>query len=77
MNISIFKEAFFIGFATAFLGTLLSFFAMAYTKKSFSFNFNHWNTIIISEFFTGFLLHIFSEYYGLNKWYCYNGNACQ
>jgi len=27
----------------------------------------------ISLFLTGFLVHIFCEYSGINKWYCKNG----
>ena len=72
----LFKEAVAIGFGTALIGTLLSFFAMAYSQKSFNFKFDHWDTVIISEFLTGVLVHYLSEYMGLNKWYCINGNAC-
>lgn len=72
----LFKEAIIIGIGTAIIGTLLSFFAMAYAKNSFSFKFDHWNTVIISNFLSGFILHYLSEYYGFNKWYCKNGNAC-
>lgn len=73
----LFKEALFVGLGTALMGTLLSYFAMAYSNNSFNFKFNHWDTVIISEFLSGFLLHYLWEYYGLNKWYCKNGNACQ
>ena len=71
------KEATIIGLATSLLGTFLSFIFMAINKGSFNFKFNHWNTIILSEFLVGFIVHYVSEYSGLNKWYCKNGNACQ
>lgn len=32
--------------------------------------------ITITLFLTGFLLHLLSEFSGINKWYCTNGFAC-
>lgn len=74
---NLFKEAFIVGIATSILGTFLSYLSMAYGQKSFTVKFDNWTSIIISEFFTGFILHYIAEYYGVNKWYCKNGNACQ
>jgi hypothetical protein len=28
-------------------------------------------------FITGIIFHLGSEYFGVNKWYCYNGHACK
>lgn len=72
----LFKEATFIGIAASIIGSLLSYLSMAYSQKSFNVKFDNWISIFISEFFTGFILHYLAEYYGLNQWYCRNGNAC-
>ena len=32
--------------------------------------------IYVVLFFSGFILHLLSEFLGINKWYCVNGNAC-
>jgi len=32
--------------------------------------------IYVVLFFSGFTLHLLSEFLGINKWYCVNGNAC-
>ncbi len=73
----LFQEAVFVGLATMILGTILSYGFMAYNQQSWQVKFNHWNTILVSEFLTGFLVHYISEYIGLNTWYCKHGNACQ
>lgn len=28
-------------------------------------------------FLTGFTIHLLCEFLGLNKWYCFHGNACK
>jgi hypothetical protein len=76
INQKLFKEALVVGLGVSIIGTLISYLAMAYSNNSFNFKFDHWFSVIISEFLTGFLIHYLSEYYGLNKWYCKNGNAC-
>ena len=76
MNILL-KEAMVVGIATSILGTFLSYLSMAYGQKSLNVKFDNWTSIIISEFLTGFILHYASEYFGVNKWYCQNGNACK
>ena len=73
---TLFNEALLVGIATSILGTFLSYLSMAYGQKSLNVQFDNWTSIIISEFFTGFILHYLAEYYGINKWYCKNGNAC-
>ena len=75
--VSLLQEAFFVGIATSIIGTILSYLFMALNQKSLKVKFNHWDTILLSEFLTGFLVHYISEYSGLNKWYCKYGNACQ
>jgi hypothetical protein len=71
------KEALIVGIATSILGTILSYLSMAYGQKSFNVKFDNWTSIIISEFLTGFILHLLAEYFGVNKWYCKYGNACR
>jgi hypothetical protein len=70
-------EATAVGIATSILGTILSYLSMAYGQKSFNVKFDNWTSIIISEFLTGFILHLLAEYFGVNKWYCKYGNACR
>ena len=73
---NLFKEAVVVGIATSILGTILSYVFMALNEGKLNFKFDHWNTIILSEFLVGFLIHYICEYTGINKWYCDNGNAC-
>lgn len=34
------------------------------------------NSYLVRLAITGFAIHIFCEYTGINKWYCTGGNAC-
>ena len=76
MNL-LFKEAVYVGIATSILGTFFSYVSMAYGQKSLNVKFDNWTSIIISEYFTGFVLHYMAEYYGINKYYCKHGHACR
>jgi hypothetical protein len=69
-------EATAVGILTAIFGSIVGFILSKYfspnlPKTSTDWNKNH--IMEISLFLTGFLVHIFCEYSGINKWYCKNG----
>ena len=69
-------EGIFVGLATMILGTFLSVLAM-YSSKDFKISkIDFWPSMLITNFLTGFLIHIICQWTGINKWYCKNGNAC-
>lgn len=74
--IKLFIEVIVVGIGVSIFGTFFSYLAMAISQKNLFVKFNHWETIIISEFLTGVVFHLLAEYSGINKWYCKNGNAC-
>ena len=72
-------EATVVGMITVIIGSIVGFILAKYfspnspnsPKTSRDWNKNH--IMEISLFLTGFLVHIFCEYSGINKWYCKNG----
>ena len=71
------KEAVFVGILTVIVGTVLS--KIFESNRSVPSSCKNWNKNYVMEkclFLTGFIIHIFCEYAGLNKWYCKHGRAC-
>jgi len=82
MNQSVIKEAIIVGIATVLIGQFVGFTIskLMNTKGSLRSECKKWNKNHIMElslFFTGVLIHLLCEYFGVNKWYCKNGNACR
>lgn len=69
-------EALFLGLITVVVGLLISYCTMYVVNPETVKDFDHWKSVIISFFITGFLIHLLCEYSGINKWYCKYGNAC-
>ena len=73
-------EASVVGMTTVIIGSIVGFILGKYFSTNLPKICKTWNKNHIMEvslFVTGFVLHIISEYTGINKWYCNNGNACQ
>ena len=72
-------EGFFVGILTVIVGTIVGYvlgniFSNNLPKICKEWNKNH--IMEITLFIIGFIIHIFCEIVGINKWYCKNGNAC-
>ena len=73
-------EAIVVGIATVIIGSLVGYVMGKLMGQDLPIKCKEWNKNHIMEitlFITGFLIHLFSELSGLNKWYCKNGNACK
>jgi uncharacterized membrane protein len=69
-------EAIVVGIMTSILGTIMSYIFMVIEEKKLYVKFDFWMYVVLSNFFTGVLIHYICEYTGLNKYYCKHGNAC-
>lgn len=72
-------EAVVVGILTILIGYLSSFIIGYFEKVDLPDVCKSWNKNYTMEktlFLTGFLIHILSEVFGLNRWYCKNGVAC-
>lgn len=70
------KEAFVVGIITTVFGSLISYSLKGMVPEGCK----DWNSNYIMEislFVTGFLIHLFCEFSGINIWYCKNGVACR
>lgn len=73
----VFREAIVVGIVTIIVGFLGSFIARNILPIPLKTEwFNKYHVMELSLFLTGFLIHIFFEILGLNKWYCIHGTAC-
>lgn len=66
-------EAFVVGVSTIIMGNIVAYFTRYFIEQESYRYCNTWETFNILQvtlFLTGFLLHIFYEIAGLNKWYC-------
>lgn len=61
MNVAIF-----VGLLNTLFGGIISYFLMGEKAKDFK----HWGRVLGGFFITGFIVHIFCEYTGLNAKYC-------
>jgi len=82
MSNAVIKEAIVVGIATVIIGQVVGFTFSKLMKSEGSIHSEckKWNKNHIMEwslFFTGVLIHLFCEYFGVNKWYCKNGSACK
>ena len=70
-------EAITVGILSLIIGTTLSVMAM-YSDPSFKISkIDFWSSLIITNFLTGFLIHVICGLVGINKWYCKKGYACK
>jgi len=80
MNSQVFIEAFMVGIMTVIFGTLAGVLVGPFFKIDLPAECKNWNKFFVMEislFLTGFLIHLFCELVGINKWYCKNGAACK
>ena len=76
--LTILKEAIVVGILTVIIGYLVSFIVAKIYAMNLPKICKEWNKNYIMEiclFFTGFFIHVFCEFTGINKWYCKNGGA--
>ena len=72
-------EAIVVGIMTVIFGNLAGLLIGPLFKVDLPKVCSDWNkyyTMELTLFATGFLLHLFCEFSGINKWYCTNGIAC-
>ena len=80
MNSNVLKEAIGAGFLGMFIGTIIGKTLEKMYGSTLPKVCNSWNKYYIMEislFLTNFIIHIFCELVGLNRWYCLNGSVCQ
>ena len=68
-----------VGILVVIIGTIISFIISKFIVSDLPPVCKNWNKNFIMEiclFLTGFITHLLCEYFGVNKWYCKNGNAC-
>lgn len=61
----------------AILTAIIGFIVSNYMMGDRAVGFRHWDSVLMSYFITGALIHIICEYTKINAWYCKNGNACK
>lgn len=72
MSSNIFVEALAVGLAVLILGLLIWVLAKAMFPKA---NLNSLASHAVMLFILGFTLHLFSEWLGINAWYCQKGRS--
>jgi hypothetical protein len=76
MNILI--EAILVGIAIAIIGFVISLLLMYIEDNKFTIKkYTFWKSVLLSNFLTGMVGHLFFQYVGLNSYYCKYGVACQ
>lgn len=70
-------EALTVGVMTAVVGSLVSLIFMLQNPEFVFEKYTFWPQVAWAYFFTGVLIHFMCEGFGLNRWYCKNGHACQ
>ena len=69
-----------VGIVVLVVGTIVGFILGRFMSVDLPKACREWNKNHIMElslFLTGFLIHLFCEFVGINKWYCNNGAACK
>lgn len=80
MSWQLLLEAVVVGIMTVVIGYIVGKITSHFVKDNLPPECDNWNKNHIMEinlFIIGFLVHILSEFGGLNHWYCRNGNACK
>ncbi len=73
--LSILIEALLVGLITTIIGSASAkIISLLYDKKSNDFEWNKYFVMEQSLFLTGFLVHIFCQIAGINKYYCTHGS---
>ena len=75
MNKTLFTETLFVGFLTCIIGFIISYISMKINSPDVIFE--HWNSLLLTFFITGVIIHLLCEYLGINSYYCSKGNACK
>ena len=76
----LFIEAIVVGIITVIFGNITAFLVSPLLKVDLPAICSKWNKLFameVSLFLTGFLIHLFCEFSGINRWYCKNGFACK
>jgi len=81
MKQAVIKEAIVVGIVTVIVGQFVGFTFSKLMKNGATVRTEckNWNKNHVMEwslFFTGVLIHLLCEYFGVNNWYCKNGSAC-
>jgi len=80
MNILVLKEALVVGFISLIITSILMAIVHKMYPNDYSGCYNLPNKSIgkyyMATFLSGVLVHLLCEYFGINKFYCSNGNAC-
>lgn len=77
--LQLFVEAAVVGILTVLAGSILSYVVGHFLEVDLPPVCKDWNKNYSMEatlFLTGFFIHLFSEFTGINKWYCKHGYAC-
>ncbi len=72
-------EAVAVGVITVIFGNITAYIITPLFNIDLLDTYSSWNKIYAIQttlFLTGFLIHLFCEFSGVNKWYCTNGFAC-
>lgn len=72
-------EALVVGIATVIVGSIVGYSISLFLKSDLPKVCKDWNKFYVMEislFLTGFLVHLISEFTGVNRWYCKKGRAC-
>lgn len=69
-------EALVVGVVCLVMG-IITHTVIHYTFKYFKVNINKYFVFYITLFVSGVLVHVLFDLFGLNKWYCKHGMACQ
>jgi uncharacterized membrane protein YeiH len=63
---NVFLEAILVGILNTVFGGIISYLLMGEKAKDFT----HWGRVLFGFFISGFLIHYFCEFTGLNAAYC-------
>lgn len=73
-------EAMVVGLLTVVVGSIVGIMVAPWFRVDLPQICKTWNQYYVMEislFLTGVVIHLGAEIFGLNRWYCRNGAACQ